>query len=76
MPIFEYKCLQCSRKFDEFIRSHSQEEELVCPSCRSTELEKLMSMFGFSSTSENGTKTSSAGSSCGSCAHKNCENCG
>lgn len=31
MPIFEYECQKCGKKFEELVRSH--EEEVRCPKC-------------------------------------------
>jgi putative FmdB family regulatory protein len=52
MPIFEYKCKKCNSKFDVLHKSSSNPEEVVCPNCKSTESQKLLSTCsatGFSS---------------------------
>jgi len=41
MPIFEYVCTRCKNQFEEIVLG--QDEQAVCPSCGSTETEKLMS---------------------------------
>jgi len=54
MPIFEYKCKQCSSKFEVLHKSSLNQEEVSCPSCKSKENQKLLSTFsaaGFSSSS-------------------------
>lgn len=41
MPIFEYECKKCGRLFEELVMSSCQ--EVACPACGSTKLDKLMS---------------------------------
>jgi len=41
MPIFEYRCGKCGELFEELVRGASQ--KVVCPSCGSADLEKLIS---------------------------------
>ncbi|MDE7159198.1 MAG: zinc ribbon domain-containing protein, partial [Clostridiales bacterium] len=31
MPMLEYVCPQCGKKFEELVKSH--EEEVLCPEC-------------------------------------------
>jgi len=42
MPIYEYKCKQCSGEFEALVRSDTVAQ---CPKCQSTDLEKLLSVF-------------------------------
>jgi putative FmdB family regulatory protein len=41
MPIFEYSCKACGRKFETLVL---RGETPACPSCESTDLEKLFSL--------------------------------
>ena len=41
MPIFEYKCRGCGNEFEALVR---KSDTPTCPSCSSTELEKLLSL--------------------------------
>jgi len=43
MPIFEYKCSDCSARFERIVRR--TEEEIVCPSCNGRMIDKLISAF-------------------------------
>jgi putative FmdB family regulatory protein len=65
MPIFEYKCNDCGRKFDVLHKSSTNLEEVVCPDCQSKNSQKLLSSFSASM----GSSSSFSGSSCsdGSC---------
>lgn len=65
MPIFEYKCNDCGKKFDVLHKSSTNLEEVICPDCQSKNSKKLLSSFSASM----GNSSSYSGSSCsdGSC---------
>lgn len=46
MPIYEYRCPACDKRFEAFLTSSS--EQAVCPQCHGTKLQKLMSTFAAS----------------------------
>jgi putative FmdB family regulatory protein len=46
MPIFEYECKSCSKKFEELVSSSNT--PVVCPQCGSAETRKLLSVFAAS----------------------------
>jgi len=66
MPIFEYKCNDCGKKFDVLHKSSANLEEVACPDCQSKNNKKLLSSF---STSVN----SSSSYSGQSCPHEHCD---
>ena len=41
IPIYEYSCKGCGHAFEELVRG---EEQPVCPSCESPDLERLFSL--------------------------------
>ncbi|GIW09638.1 MAG: FmdB family transcriptional regulator [Dehalococcoidia bacterium] len=45
MPIYEYRCNACRRKQSLFFRSFATVAEPVCPSCGSTDMTRLVSLF-------------------------------
>jgi putative FmdB family regulatory protein len=61
MPIYEYACRKCGHEFETLVRSDSVPD---CPSCRSTELEKKLSLFA---TAASGPEP--AAGPCGACGH-------
>ncbi|MFH1195780.1 MAG: zinc ribbon domain-containing protein [bacterium] len=65
MPVFEYKCNDCGKKFDILHKSSANLSEVICPACQSKNSKKLLSSFS-ASTSSAGFD---GGSSCsdGSC---------
>ena len=45
MPIYEYKCSKCNKKFDVLHKSTTIQEDVHCPACDSKENKKLFSSF-------------------------------
>ena len=62
MPIYEYHCSDCGHAFEALVRSSTVPE---CPSCRSKDLEKQLSVFATTGTSTNAVPMMP--SPCGSC---------
>ena len=66
MPIFEYKCSNCESKFEVLHKSSLNQEEVVCPECKSSNNKKLFSSFSASVNSESSYSTDScAAGNCG-----------
>jgi putative FmdB family regulatory protein len=63
MPIYEYACRKCGHEFETLVRSGSVPD---CPSCRSTDLEKKLSVFA---TAASGPEAPPAAGPCGACGH-------
>ena len=45
MPIYEFVCAQCRRKFRKLVGVVAQSSPLQCPKCQSTELNRQISRF-------------------------------
>lgn len=45
MPIFEYRCRGCGRRFSLLVGVVADSDPLECPRCHSTDLVKLISRF-------------------------------
>ena len=64
MPIYEYKCSGCGNEFETLVRSGNVPE---CPTCKSTDLAKKLSVFA---TGHSGAQTArQEASPCNSCGH-------
>ena len=63
MPIYEYGCRKCGREFESLVRSGTVP---ACPSCRSTDLEKKLSVFA---TADSTVDAQPAAGPCGACGH-------
>ncbi|MEN8614519.1 zinc ribbon domain-containing protein [Dehalogenimonas sp. THU2] len=44
MPIYEYSCKKCAKKF-ELLRRFSDTAEVTCPKCGAVEVERKVSAF-------------------------------
>ena len=49
MPIYEYACRACGRRFEHLLLPAAKTDP-VCPDCQSRDLEKLLSGFALSTT--------------------------
>lgn len=69
MPIYEYKCSQCNKKFEFFHKSMKSEENVTCPECNSSDIKKMFSKFaasvGESSSYDSYQSSCDTPSSCG-----------
>ncbi len=54
MPIYEFKCRDCSRLSSEFARSIDVPLEPCCEHCGSTSLERIPSSFAYRSSGQRG----------------------
>ncbi len=54
MPLFEFVCTTCEKDFEELVRSASATDEVVCPSCGSSEVIKKISKFASRSSGSSG----------------------
>jgi putative FmdB family regulatory protein len=49
MPIYEYECIECGEKFEEFCRRSDNKEsddKITCPNCGTEKVERVFSTFG------------------------------
>ena len=57
MPIYEFRCKKCDKKFEELVFSLNSEKKIICPQCGSKESERLFSHF---SSKSSGSLTTSS----------------
>jgi putative FmdB family regulatory protein len=63
MPVYEYRCKECGEKFDLFVRSATQQNVPSCPKCKSTQVQKAISLFGVGGASGDSTLNTASCSS-------------
>ena len=50
MPLFEYECHACEGTFEKLTRNiNADSGEIACPGCGSTDVHKVISLFGVTS---------------------------
>ena len=64
MPIYEYGCRACGREFETLVRSGTTP---ACPSCRSADLGKKLSVFATAGATAKAEQ--SAPGVCSTCGH-------
>ena len=62
MPLFEFVCQTCGHPFEELVFQFDGVNNVACPDCASTEVEKQISMFA-SRLASAGIPSFNAGSS-------------
>lgn len=73
MPLYEFRCNKCRKKFEELVLSRDARVE--CPKCKAADVVRLMSAFSVK-TPGSSKKAPSSGKSCAGCRAKNCGSCG
>ncbi len=72
MPIYEYNCQKCGRRFEQ-IRSMSDADKTIeCKYCKSKDTHRALSVFFAQS---GGKSLAGSSSGCGSCGGGNCGSC-
>jgi putative FmdB family regulatory protein len=61
MPLYEFDCRTCHRRFETLVRGVETPE---CPSCHGTDLERALSTFAVSTA---GAKAAPTPGACGRC---------
>jgi len=46
MPLFDYRCMDCKRRFSLLLGVVAERQEEKCPNCGSTNVGRLISRFG------------------------------
>jgi putative FmdB family regulatory protein len=68
MPVYEYQCSDCTKKFELFVPQRMNTAGVVCRNCHSTEVRKLVSSFasiGGDAEQTFNASSSSGGGCCG-----------
>ncbi|MCZ2154439.1 MAG: zinc ribbon domain-containing protein [Bryobacterales bacterium] len=56
MPIYEYRCLHCGRKFEKIRRVSERDQPAECPECKSKETAPQVSGFATSGCGSGGSR--------------------
>jgi putative FmdB family regulatory protein len=47
MPVYEFRCSNCSRRVERFFKPGFLESDMICPHCHTGTLERIMSSFSY-----------------------------
>ncbi|MBN1297162.1 zinc ribbon domain-containing protein [bacterium] len=64
MPVYEYRCKSCGQEFSKFFKSISSGMDVLCPSCGSHDVARLLSTFH--AGAQGAPRRSSSSNQCGS----------
>jgi putative FmdB family regulatory protein len=59
MPLFEFVCVRCGTMFEHLVRSGGA-QEVTCPKCKGTKVQKQFSSFAVKGSSSNGNALTNA----------------
>lgn len=65
MPIYEYTCQSCNKKFDQLVRTMSSDAKVKCPECGSPKTARALSVFAVGAESPKTSHAPAGG--CGRC---------
>jgi putative FmdB family regulatory protein len=73
MPIYEYECPKCEKRFEKLVFGN---DEVQCPTCNGG-VRRVMSCCSFKSGAGDfkATETGTGKSSCGTCSSTSCATC-
>ncbi len=71
MPIYEYICQECGKKFEVLVGLNSA-SKITCPGCRSERVKRLISSFGIGGGSN---RVKGGSGSCSGCSSHSCSTC-
>ncbi len=66
MPIYEFKCRDCSKKFETILTSSAKISTVVCPKCESKNIKKTISASSYRLASSSSAIPAGALSGCSS----------
>lgn len=79
MPIYEFVCNHCHKKFDLLCKLNADLSQIKCEFCNSSNVTKVVSNFITNSSSKTfdfSSTSSSSNSSCSACSTHSCSTCG
>ena len=76
MPIYEYNCADCEKKFEKRRSMSKADDEIACPDCGSLHTSRGLSMFAAFSKGNGGVSQAvSGGGGCAGCGSHSCGSC-
>jgi putative FmdB family regulatory protein len=63
VPVYEFLCLRCQRRFERYVRSFG--EAVTCPGCSGSRVEKQLSTFALAGAQPASREGGGGGGCCG-----------
>jgi putative FmdB family regulatory protein len=68
VPIYEYTCQKCDKRFEKLVKSMSGDERIACPGCGSTKTARALSVFAVGAETAGASRSNApAPGMCGRC---------
>ncbi len=64
MPLYDYKCADCSHRFELLVGQTMEGPKMLCPSCGSRNIKRILSTFSVSSGQGSPSSGNDFGGSC------------
>ena len=64
MPMYEYRCQDCSRLYEQLRRMSDADANLLCPHCGGRKVQRQVSTCSFAGTSSNSNSGANSGGGC------------
>jgi putative FmdB family regulatory protein len=74
MPVYEYECRDCDRRFDA-LTTMAQADEASCPHCSSANARRLLSVIGGLTGMASGSASASTSEGAPACGGGACAHC-
>ncbi len=75
MPVYEYYCTDCRKKFDALRPMSKADAPIACRNCEGKHISRVLSMFAAHSEGK-AVSGASGGGGCASCGGGSCASCG
>jgi putative FmdB family regulatory protein len=56
MPMYEYRCRNCGKSFEQLRRMSDADRDLECPDCHSPQVERQLSQFATGGCAPSGSR--------------------
>ncbi|MDA8337120.1 MAG: zinc ribbon domain-containing protein [Peptococcaceae bacterium] len=75
MPIYEFRCEKCGRRFERLCSLGESGENLRCPECGSPAPRRVMSGFAAGGSGSGSNASGASAGGCSGCAGGSCATC-
>lgn len=72
MPIYEFRCTNCSELFELLVIKADDQTEMCCPKCKSEEFERVMSTTNFTMSGGGGSSAKKPSAQTRTCSGGSC----